>query len=76
MVVVNDAEELVGQTDVAVVVLSTRPTNQGCSSSPASLTKRVRSVVRAGKPQEICRASGTFLAILEPFLGLFELSSK
>ncbi|MGO9332890.1 MAG: hypothetical protein ACLQCU_02340 [Acidimicrobiales bacterium] len=29
MVVVNDAEELVGQTDVDVVVLSTRPTNQG-----------------------------------------------
>ena len=29
MVVVNDAEELVGQTDVEIVVLSTRPTNQG-----------------------------------------------
>jgi uncharacterized protein YacL len=29
MVVVNDAEELIGQSDVDVVVLSTRPTNQG-----------------------------------------------
>jgi len=29
MVVVNDAEEMVGQTGVEVVVLSTRPTNQG-----------------------------------------------
>ena len=29
MVVVNDAEELVGQSDVEIVVLSTRPTNQG-----------------------------------------------
>jgi uncharacterized protein YacL len=29
MVVVNDAGELVGQTDVEIVVLSTRPTNQG-----------------------------------------------
>ena len=29
MVVVNDAEEMVGRTDVEVVVLSTRPTNQG-----------------------------------------------
>ncbi|MGA3352008.1 MAG: hypothetical protein ABSD85_02330 [Acidimicrobiales bacterium] len=29
MVVVNDAEELVGQSDVDVIVLSTRPTNQG-----------------------------------------------
>ena len=29
MVVVNDAEELVGKTDVEIVVLSTRPTNQG-----------------------------------------------
>ena len=27
--VVNDAEELVGQSDVDVIVLSTRPTNQG-----------------------------------------------
>jgi uncharacterized protein YacL len=29
MVVVNDAEEMVGKTDVEIVVLSTRPTNQG-----------------------------------------------
>ena len=29
MVVVNDAEDLVGQSDVEIVVLSTRPTNQG-----------------------------------------------
>lgn len=29
MVVVNDAEELVGSTDIEVVVLSTRPTTQG-----------------------------------------------
>jgi uncharacterized protein YacL len=29
MVVVNDAEALVGQSDVEIVVLSTRPTNQG-----------------------------------------------
>lgn len=29
MVVVNDAEDLVGRNDVEVVVLSTRPTNQG-----------------------------------------------
>ena len=29
MVVVNDAEELVGKSDVEIVVLSTRPTNQG-----------------------------------------------
>jgi uncharacterized protein YacL len=29
MVVVNDAEEFVGQLEVEVVVLSTRPTNQG-----------------------------------------------
>ncbi|MGO9965213.1 MAG: hypothetical protein ACLPUG_17530 [Acidimicrobiales bacterium] len=29
MVVVNDAEEMVGRTGVEVVVLSTRPTNQG-----------------------------------------------
>jgi uncharacterized protein YacL len=29
MVVVNDAEELVGQSEVEIVVLSTRPTNQG-----------------------------------------------
>ena len=29
MVVVNDAEELVGRSDVEIVVLSTRPTNQG-----------------------------------------------
>ena len=28
-VVVNDAEDLVGQSDVEIVVLSTRPTNQG-----------------------------------------------
>jgi len=29
MVVVNDAEDLVGHSDVEIVVLSTRPTNQG-----------------------------------------------
>ena len=29
MVVVNDAGELVGHSDVEIVVLSTRPTNQG-----------------------------------------------
>jgi len=29
MVVVNDAEDLVGHADVEIVVLSTRPTNQG-----------------------------------------------
>jgi uncharacterized protein YacL len=29
MVVVNDAEDLVGKSDVEIVVLSTRPTNQG-----------------------------------------------
>jgi uncharacterized protein YacL len=29
MVVVNDAEEMVGRAGVEVVVLSTRPTNQG-----------------------------------------------
>lgn len=29
MVVVNDAEDLIGKSDVEVVVLSTRPTNQG-----------------------------------------------
>ena len=29
MVVVNDAEEMVGRRGVEVVVLSTRPTNQG-----------------------------------------------
>ncbi len=29
MVVVNDAEDLVGSSDVEIVVLSTRPTNQG-----------------------------------------------
>ena len=29
MVVVNDAEDLVGQSNVEIVVLSTRPTNQG-----------------------------------------------
>ena len=43
MVVVNDAEEMVGRAGVEVVVLSTRPTNQGLSFLPTWPTRRARS---------------------------------
>ena len=36
MVVVSDASHLVGRDNVAVEVLNTRSTSQGCSSSPGS----------------------------------------
>ena len=58
MVVVNDAEELVGHSDVEIVVLSTRPTNQGllvfarvADEAPgAPAAERSAVTASAGKP--------------------------
>jgi uncharacterized protein YacL len=48
MVVVNDAEELVGQAGVEVIVLSTRPTNQGLLVF-ASIANEARSLGDVGR---------------------------